>query len=426
MALTGTDRGVGGNNTTGLTIAIVPASNLTAGALAVLVLAYDNSATGGADPYVSIADNLGNTWTSRQNALYDPGAAAAGVTLRIFTTPQDVGTLTTGSTITVTFSPTTVAKAWTLMEFTGSVGKPEYQTGGKNTGSATGAPTVTTSSIPNATAVVGAGGSESTNAWVGDADTSNGSWSTQQTAGYGTGTSGMAVTSQRKIVTATAAQTYNPTQTSADCILAWISVGENITVTPSKLALVISTYIPTITVSQNILVTPSTLAHTITLYAPSAILGTVVIPDLVALAITTYAPTIEIAGGGTTVTPDTINLVLALFAPTIIVSNNITVIPNTTNLATALFAPGIVLGTIVIPNVIALNLTPLTPSIIIGIVIIPNTITLTTATYIPTIVATANITITPSPLALILSTFAPSIAALILTTYAPYCYSKNY
>jgi hypothetical protein len=68
--------------------------------MAVLCLAYDNSGASGADPYNSISDSLGNTWTSRQAALYDPGAASAGVALRIFTTNQSAGTLTTGSTVT--------------------------------------------------------------------------------------------------------------------------------------------------------------------------------------------------------------------------------------------------------------------------------------------------------------------------------------
>jgi hypothetical protein len=60
-----------------------------------------------------------------------------------------------------------------------------------------------------------------------DADTTNGSWSTQQSTAQGTTTNGIAVASQRKVVTATATQTYNVTLDNvADCILGWIQLTE--------------------------------------------------------------------------------------------------------------------------------------------------------------------------------------------------------
>jgi hypothetical protein len=74
--------------------------------------------------------------------------------------------------------------------------------------------------------VIGGGAAEATLAWTGDADTTNGSWTNEQEIGNGTGTSGAAVTSQAKVVTATATQTYNPTLTSADQIIGWIEVTE--------------------------------------------------------------------------------------------------------------------------------------------------------------------------------------------------------
>jgi hypothetical protein len=43
----------------------------------------------------------------------------------------------------------------------------------------------------------------------------------------------MAITTQGKVVNATATQTYNPTLTSADCILAWIAVEEVAAFTPA-------------------------------------------------------------------------------------------------------------------------------------------------------------------------------------------------
>ena len=226
MALSGADRGTGGDNTAATTLAVVPASNFTAGAMAVLKVAYDNAGSGGSDNYSSISDNHGNTWTSRQNVLNDPGAANAGTCLRIFTCGQNIATLTTSSTITVTFAANVTAKVWTLDEISG--GTPTYVTGG-NTTAATVSPTVTSGSIASERAIIGAVGAESgtTQTVTQDADTSNGSWSTQQTTKIGSTTSGQTIASQRKIVTATATQTYNPTLSiSSDTCIAWIEISE--------------------------------------------------------------------------------------------------------------------------------------------------------------------------------------------------------
>lgn len=228
MALTGTNRGSGNHNTAATSFTITPASNFAAGSHAVLCVAYDNSGASGADPFSSISDSVGNTWISRQAALYDPGAASAGATLRIFTSPMLTGALTTSNTITVNFGAnSTTAKSWVLHEVTCATGSiVRYVTGNVNAGAGTGTPTVTTTSITNGNMVVGAGAAESASTWTQDGDTTNGSWSAQQANAAGTGTSGMSVTSQRKIVSASGTQTYNPTLTSADVILAWIELTE--------------------------------------------------------------------------------------------------------------------------------------------------------------------------------------------------------
>lgn len=239
MALTGTDRGTATDNTAAA-LNFSPASNFTAGSLAVLCLAVDNNGASGASPTISVSDNTsGSTWVQRQVGLYDPGAAAAGVTIAIFTC-QLTGNLGLASTINVTLTPTTTAKTATLMEVTAGVGSTAtYVNSGVNTGAASATPTVTTSSITSGNMVIGWGGSESSNTWAGDADATNGSWSTQQTTVAGSGLTGMAITSQRKIVTATATQTYNPTLTSADVILGWMQLTETLTptVTTRRMAL---------------------------------------------------------------------------------------------------------------------------------------------------------------------------------------------
>jgi hypothetical protein len=229
-ALTRTARGTGGNNTGATTLTVAPASNYTANSFAVLCVALDNAGSAGANKIAppSATDSVGNVWTRQVNELYDNGAASAGVEIAIYT--ATVSSFTTANSLTITWlsSTSVTAKAYTLDEFTAAAGKRVvYLTGAVSAGATGTGGTITTSSITSGDAVIGAGGAEAAAAsWTGDADTSNGSWTTQQTAGFGTGTSGMTVTSQTKITTGTATQTYNPTIASSDNILAWISVGE--------------------------------------------------------------------------------------------------------------------------------------------------------------------------------------------------------
>ncbi len=231
MAITGTDRGSGNSNASATTFTLSPASNFAAGSWAVLVVAADNSSSGGAiHEITSVTDTHGNVWTPRIAPLFDNGGVSAGVQGAIFTTPMAAGTLTTGSTITVNITTASTAEAWTLMEIVPTAGKViSYVTGAVNTGAATNAPTVTTSSITSGNMVIGALFNEYGTAQTvtGDGDSTNGSWSAQQTNEIGTTAAGMTVSSQRKIVTSTATQTFNPTLgTSSDVILGWIELTE--------------------------------------------------------------------------------------------------------------------------------------------------------------------------------------------------------
>lgn len=232
MAITGTDRGTGTNNTGATTFTLSPASNLAAGSWAVLVVAADNAHTNGAAfSTFAVTDTLGNVWTRRISPLYDPGGAKAGVEGGIFTTDMNAGVLTTGTTITVTFNASSTAEAWTLMEIvpTSAMFAIAFVTGAVNAGAATASPTVTTSSITSGDMVIGGLFNEQGTGQTvtGDADTTNGNWSTQQTNEIGTTAAGMTVSSQRKVVTSTATQTFNPTLgTSSDVILGWIALTE--------------------------------------------------------------------------------------------------------------------------------------------------------------------------------------------------------
>lgn len=229
MAITGTDRGTAANTTSSSTWTFSPASNFASGSWAVCVIAMNNTHTNGeAFTTFTLTDTNGNTWTRRISPLYDPGAANAGVEGAIFTTPMDGGTITTGTTLTITTNISVSRHAVTIMEIVPTGGSSiSYVTGGVNTGAATGTPTVTTGSITSGNMVIGAYFAEWDGAPVEDGDSTNGSWSTQQAIGIGSTTSGIACASQRKVVSATATQTYNPTDAAGpDCILGWIELTE--------------------------------------------------------------------------------------------------------------------------------------------------------------------------------------------------------
>lgn len=227
-AMTMSSRGTGGNTTGATSVTVTPASNLAAGSMGVIVLAADNAGAAGnnANCNASMTDSVGNTWTRRLDVWFDNGAASAGIELCIYTGELTTA-FTTANNVVVGFGNSVTAKSWTLTEIVPTAGfMPSFVTGAGGTGATDGVPTVTTSSITSGNIVIGGGAAEATLAWTGDADTTNGTWTNEQEIGNGTGTSGAAVTSQAKVVTATATQTYNPTLTSADRIIGWIEVTE--------------------------------------------------------------------------------------------------------------------------------------------------------------------------------------------------------
>lgn len=241
MALTGTDRGTGKHQTSASSFTLNPGSNFTAGALAVLCIAADNSSTGGSTNNISsVTDSLGNLWRARQLPIFDNGSASAGVQGGIFTTDQSAGTLQTGTTVTVSFGAATVAKTWTLMEVTAAAGSQALVLTGANATGQPGSsgPTVTTGTIEVGDMVIAMVAMEAgtTQTLTSDADTTNGTWSAAQYNEIGSSSSGSAIGSQRKVQTTTAStQTFNPTLgLPCDLICSWISVRE---IAPKKLAL---------------------------------------------------------------------------------------------------------------------------------------------------------------------------------------------
>jgi len=218
MSLTVTARGTFTHNTSGTSFTCAVASNCTAGACIVICIAADNSAAAGSsNNFTTVTDSLGNTWTKHQSPVFDNGAASAGVQGAIYSTVQDVGTIQTGTTITVAFGAATVAKTGCFWEITAAAGfRANFRTGANKAAGATGT-AVTLGASPSVNigeALVAAVYMESgtTQTYTGDSDSTNGTWNTAQYAEIGSTTSGSCCGSQVKLqTTANSTQTYDAT-----------------------------------------------------------------------------------------------------------------------------------------------------------------------------------------------------------------------
>lgn len=232
MALVLTARGTGGNQGNATTIVCTVGSNYAAGSTAVLVVAYDNNGASfsGSDGYASIADSRGNTWTPRLNVLRDPGSGNQGTVLRIFTSEMNVATLQAGDTVTITLDQLISSKARLFWEVKSDASGTISVTGQNGAGGSGTTPSTTSDSIPAGDLVIGGLAYEEDDAVTADADSTNGSWSAQQTVASGaSGASSQTVASQGKVTTGTATQTYNPTYaTSSDYAIGWIAFHETV------------------------------------------------------------------------------------------------------------------------------------------------------------------------------------------------------
>jgi len=237
VALTITSRGTGTHNTGATTL--VPggrSATLAVGSLGVLCIALDNEGSAGSTLIApdSWTDAKGNIWTLRQNALYDNGAASAGIEMAIYTARINVALLTTDAgTMTWKTGVSPVAKAWTWYEVIPSAGHtPLYVSGGTIAGATAANAQVTTASVPVGDGVIAGYFSENTAAVTGDSDTTNGTWAAQQTATIGTTTAGVRIATQQKVQTTTpSTQSYDVTVTSQDRIAGYILVTDALNTT---------------------------------------------------------------------------------------------------------------------------------------------------------------------------------------------------
>jgi hypothetical protein len=124
----------------------------------------------------------------------------------------------------------------------------------------------------------------------------------------------------------------------------YLAIGADVTVTPSTLALSITTFAPTVTASDHKTATPTTLALVLTTFAPTvtATVGDVYTVPTVALTLTTFAPTVLLPK---LATPTTASLEMTLNAPVF----GLGYVPTTASLVTATFAPTLIFGFVATP-----------------------------------------------------------------------------
>lgn len=263
--------------------------------IVVVVSADNNGSSGALSLSATMTDTLGNTYTNRQRGNYDPGSAAAGVSLGLWTAEvTKPGT----PTITSNYSPNTTAKVMLVYIVTASGGfKPVYSNSAVGAGATTGTPTITTASITTPDMVFGAIGVETNAAVTLDGDTTNGSWSTQstQTANGGTVTSSQRVAAQFKVVSGTATQTYNPTLTSADTIVGWVSITEVTTPVAPPAVIACSATVPAPGVS--VAFTTGFVAISATMFAPTI---RAIVPVSAPITVTVTVPQSGFAAPNTT------------------------------------------------------------------------------------------------------------------------------
>jgi hypothetical protein len=204
-----------GDKTSATTLAVPTSALIPAGTLLVMSVCCDN-ATATAPTISSITNVGGGTWTNRAGSTTQSGATStAGSGVFVYCqTLLTTSSVASGTVVTVTFSVATVAKVLWL------IGLTETSNTLRNTvvsaASAAGTPSVVTAgtALVAGDIVIGVVGAESIGAPTGDADTLNGTWEGTpvgfSTNGGATNTN-VTVGIQHKVVTATGAQTYNPT-----------------------------------------------------------------------------------------------------------------------------------------------------------------------------------------------------------------------
>ncbi|MGE3875492.1 MAG: hypothetical protein AB7F74_21270 [Parvibaculaceae bacterium] len=216
MALTVTSHAGGGGTGSAASLAINSVTAAVGSTLVVLVGA-DNNGTSGASSISSVTDSAGNSYAQQAIVNQDPGAAAAGATLGVFT--AKIATALSGGTVTVNFSPNTAGRSAEIIRAVPDAGF-QAQIAAVDTTGSTGSVTshsAATVSVTSGNTIIGAAAIETNATVTGDSDTTNGNWSTVVTRSSNSGTdaTSMCVSSQFKTVSSTGNQSWACTTGSA-------------------------------------------------------------------------------------------------------------------------------------------------------------------------------------------------------------------
>src|SRR5688572_19546182 len=218
MALTIISEAGTGNEVSAASVAVTGV-DAAVGDLVAVHIASDNSATGGTSPIAGISDSAGNTYSSQFHLNRTPTSSTNdGTSGRLWTAP--VTSALVNGTVSITLSPNTTSKAVEVKVATPGAGEAVEvvaadATGQTGTGTSHSANTV---SVTNGDTIICFASLEtgSADVPVGDADTTNGNWSTIVTRGSGGGAGGAQTTaSQHKTVSATGNQTWTITTGSS-------------------------------------------------------------------------------------------------------------------------------------------------------------------------------------------------------------------
>ncbi len=183
------------------------------GDVLIVMVAADNNGTNGASSVGSCSDNAGgstNVYTEDADILQDPGAAAAGANLVVFTCK--VTTALSGNIITVSFSPNTTAKVMDVVRIAPAAGEVLEITTINSSGNVS---STTNHAAGNFTCIAGdiafgMAAIETNTAVTGDSDTDQGNWSalTSRVANSGSDLTSMGLHYQYKTVGADSIQNW--------------------------------------------------------------------------------------------------------------------------------------------------------------------------------------------------------------------------
>lgn len=218
MAGTVSDLGNGVSTTSNTTVATGATITAAVGDMLVVAVAASNDGAAGISSLSNVVDSDGlNVYDLRALINYNPAAAGAGATLGLYTC--NVKFALSSDTITANFSGNTDQKAIQVYKIVPGAGESvifvDADTVGQTGSSTTHAANAMT--VANGDIIFSAAAIETDDAVTGDADTTNGNWSSVLTRLADAGVDAVTIScvSQFKTVNATGAQNWACTTVSA-------------------------------------------------------------------------------------------------------------------------------------------------------------------------------------------------------------------